>query len=306
MTETNERDNDDLDDLENSFSDSNVDYYEYSVVLKGLRNIMLMTTPIIPILLDEEEHHLGKRSHGRSVSGRCSISREKELAHVKIWRDYFMDDAKYPLSYFRRRFRMRRTLSLRILQGIESYDSYFTQRCDAKGRKGLSSFQKMTTTIKILAIGSGSAVYNFDEYIQVGESTAIESLKRFCNAIIGLYEEQYMRRPNERDIERLLAQGKARGFPGMLGSLDCMHWTWKNCPTAWHGTHAGVPHKARTLILEVVADKDLRIWHAFFGMSGTHNDINVLDCSHLFDDIINDKAPQCNYVVNGHQYNMGY
>jgi hypothetical protein len=33
-----------------------------------------------------------------------------------------------------------------------------------------------------------------------------------------------------------------------------------------------------SVILEVVADHDLWIWHSFFGMAGTHNDINVLLC----------------------------
>jgi hypothetical protein len=35
---------------------------------------------------------------------------------------------------------------------------------------------------------------------------------------------QYLRRPTEDDIRRLLQVGEARGFPGMLGSVDCMHW----------------------------------------------------------------------------------
>ncbi|KAK9132527.1 hypothetical protein Scep_012055 [Stephania cephalantha] len=41
-------------------------------------------------------------------------------------------------------------------------------------------------------------------------------------------------------------------------------------------------------------------------MAGTNNDINVLERSSLFDDLINDIAPPCNFVVHGHQYNMGY
>jgi hypothetical protein len=31
-----------------------------------------------------------------------------------------------------------------------------------------------------------------------------------------------------------------------------------------------------SVVLEAVADQDLWIWHAFFGMAGSHNDINVL------------------------------
>ena len=58
--------------------------------------------------------------------------------------------------------------------------------------------------------------------------------------------------------------------------------------------------------MEAVADKDLWIWHAFFGMPGSHNDINVLQRSHLFDNLMCGNAPPCNYTVNGREYHMGY
>ncbi|CAN6696880.1 unnamed protein product [Malus baccata var. baccata] len=44
---------------------------------------------------------------------------------------------------------------------------------------------------------------------------------------------EYLREPNQEDLNRLLHKAEDRGFPGMIGSLDCMHWDWKNCPTGW-------------------------------------------------------------------------
>jgi hypothetical protein len=44
----------------------------------------------------------------------------------------------------------------------------------------------------------------------------------------------------------------------------------------------------------------------FFGMSGSHNDINVLQRSPLFAGLTEEKAPPCHYTINGHEYNMGY
>ena len=79
----------------------------------------------------------------------------------------------------------------------------------------------------------GTAADFVDEYIRIGESTAIESLKRFVKAIVEVFGPEYLRRPNREDTSRLLAFAEQRGFPGMLGSIDCMHWKWKNCPTAW-------------------------------------------------------------------------
>ncbi|XP_072076766.1 uncharacterized protein [Arachis hypogaea] len=61
-----------------------------------------------------------------------------------------------------------------------------------------------------------------------------------------------------------------------------------------------------TIVLEVVASSDLWIWHAFFGVSSSNNDINVLDRSPVFDDILNDRAPEVNYTINGNNYTMRY
>uniref|UniRef100_A0A0D3BFG9 DDE Tnp4 domain-containing protein n=1 Tax=Brassica oleracea var. oleracea TaxID=109376 RepID=A0A0D3BFG9_BRAOL len=61
-----------------------------------------------------------------------------------------------------------------------------------------------------------------------------------------------------------------------------------------------------TIVLEAVASYDLWIWHAFFGPPDTLNDINVLDRSPVFDDIINGQAPNVTYFVNEREYHMAY
>ncbi|XP_075481327.1 uncharacterized protein LOC142522042 [Primulina tabacum] len=195
---------------------------------------------------------------------------------------------------FRRRFRMSRNLFVWIVDGIQNHDVYFIQRSDSLGRLGLSTNQKATGALRMLAYALPADAT--DEYIQIRESTAIQCMLRFCRAIVEVFAEQYLRSPTANDVARLLYIGKQRGFPGMLGSLDCMHWRWKNCPTAWAGQYAG-RSGSPTIILEAVADYDLWIWHAYFGMPGTNNDINVLESSSLFSNLAQGIAPPAHYNI---------
>ncbi|GKB28265.1 ALP1-like protein isoform X1 [Tanacetum coccineum] len=111
---------------------------------------------------------------------------------------------------------------------------------------------------------------------------------------------KYLRKPTLEDVVKIQQKhNNVHGFPGMLGSIDCMHWEWKNCPVSWQGQYGRGDKKYPTIMLEAVASQDLWIWHAFYGMADANNDINVLDNSPLFDDLLDDLAPVVPYVVNG-------
>ncbi|XP_023644414.1 putative nuclease HARBI1 [Capsella rubella] len=234
---------------------------------------------------------------------RAYIHRNREEGHNNLWNDYFSDTPTYPPNLFRRRFRMNKPLFMRIVHRLSTEVQYFQQTEDAAGRASLSPIQKCTAAIRQLAYGG--ACDSVDEYIRIGASTARKCLHEFTTAIIQLFGDEYLRRPTEEDLQRLLQQNEQRGFPGMIGSIDCMHWGWKNCPTAWKGMYSRSTGKP-TIVLEAVASYDLWIWHAFFGAPGTMNDLNILDRSNVFDYIINGQAPEVNFFVNGNQHNLAY
>ncbi|KAL5811204.1 hypothetical protein ACOSQ4_027772 [Xanthoceras sorbifolium] len=133
--------------------------------------------------LNQEENN--QSTSGGSILGRRTIYRLRADAERNLLADYFGDNPRYSDSMFRTRFRMGRSLFLRIVNAVESHDNYFMQRSDAFGRLGLSGLQKITAVFRMLAY------------------------------------EHYLRSPNANDVARLLQIGEKRGFPGMLGSLDC-------------------------------------------------------------------------------------
>uniref|UniRef100_A0A0D3E5J1 No apical meristem-associated C-terminal domain-containing protein n=1 Tax=Brassica oleracea var. oleracea TaxID=109376 RepID=A0A0D3E5J1_BRAOL len=203
------------------------------------------------------------------------VERHREGGQDQLWNDYFSEDSTFSTQLFRLRFHMNKELFLRLVHGLSERFPCFQQRRDATGRWSLTALQKCTAAIRLLAYGT--AADTVDEYLRLGETTALSCLHNFTDGIIQLLGDEYLRRPTPEDLQRLLDIGEKRGFPRMVGRIDCMHWEWKNCPAAWKGQYA------RTL-----------------------NDINVLDRSPVFDDILQGRAPRVKYVVNGHTYKLVY
>ncbi|XP_028112219.1 uncharacterized protein LOC114310447 [Camellia sinensis] len=161
------------------------------------------------------------RSRHNSNRRRKFIWRNSLQGHQRLFLDYFADPPIYPSNVFRKRFQMKRSLFLCIQSAIEVHESNFVQKRNSAGVLGLSSLQKMTAALRMLAYGVAADF--MDEFLRIEESTAMNSLFYFVKAVVEIYSDQYLRLPNNNDIARLLAVGKSRGFPGMLGSIDCMH-----------------------------------------------------------------------------------
>ncbi|XP_071699219.1 protein ALP1-like [Rutidosis leptorrhynchoides] len=188
---------------------------------------------------------------------------------------------------------------------LPEYFKYFHLRVDARWKLSITTHLKITAALRQLPYGDTPNL--FDEYLQMSERTSRESLMHFCKCIIDLYKDEYMREPTMKDIKRLYeAHEDIHGLPRMMGSINCMHWAWGRCPVAWKGQFTRGDHKVPTIMLEAVASYDNWIWHAFFGVAGSNNDLNVLNASNLFNSMLNEETEDIPFTVNGVKYKRGY
>ena len=173
------------------------------------------------MIIIRQELEEGSSSNNRRRR-RKYINRNRETGEDRLMRDYFGDEPVYTDFQFRTRFRMQRHLFLRIVTDLENRYAFFQRRVDATGRAGFSAIVKCTAALRMLAYGCSADM--LDEVLRMGQSTILECLREFVNGIREVYGSTYLRKQDANDLTRLLRIGEARGFLGMLGSIDCMHW----------------------------------------------------------------------------------
>ncbi|GKA76826.1 integrase, catalytic region, zinc finger, CCHC-type containing protein [Tanacetum coccineum] len=213
-----------------------------------------------------------------SRRSRKAINRDRDVAEAQLLADYFGLSQKYPDYYFRRRYRMNRSLFLEIVQGIEKYIEthyplpahfdFFVVRTDATGLMGFSGIMKCTSVIRQLAYDTSPNA--LDKYLKMGEHCARDCLDCFNMRIIDLFTPEFLRKLDVNDVRKLYdAHNRIHGLPA-------------------------------------VASYDLWSWHAFFGVASANNDLTILNHSPLFDDLLDDIAPVVPFEVNRVTFEKGY
>jgi hypothetical protein len=114
------------------------------------------------ILFDDDEQHLlmlaAKEQEDNkrikwpgSKVGRLCIPRNRTLGHVMLMQYYFSEVPTYPAYLFHRRYRMRRSLFMKIVETCVAKTRYFKRRKNAAGLLGFSGYQKISAAMRVLA-----------------------------------------------------------------------------------------------------------------------------------------------------------
>jgi hypothetical protein len=192
----------------------------------------------------------GPALHGSIAGWKANMNRDFDVGVKRMMTDYFSETPRYDDKMFTRRFRMPRAVFNRIYKDVSARPE-FVRKCDALGKPGLHPQQRVVAALRKLSYGVASDAV--DEYVHISESSAHESLAKFCRAFCELYGVEYGRQPTEGDLRRILKINAKRGFPGCVGSIDCQHWSWEACPIQFAAQFKG-KEKKPTIVLEAVAD----------------------------------------------------
>lgn len=286
-------------------------------ILNMLRSSQETENEILPLLAmmiweDFEASDIAaQRQWGGSVAGKShNVKRDFQDMYDRLVTKYFSGErSRMSEELFERRFRMPRTVFVKVWQKIENKDP-FVQKYDAVTKQpGIHPLVRYVSCLRKIAYGDASD--RADDNYEISESAMDESFKVFCKLVFENFAEEYLnRQPTIQELSRILAVNANRGFPGLFASWDCKHFPWKLCPVALSGQHKGKGEK-NTLILEAICDADLYIWYHFFGEPGSLNDLNILDKSTIVEAIVSGKMdlrlpPHLEYTINSTRRNYLY
>ena len=269
--------------------------------------------------LDSKINQILNPRPGGSKKGRKIVKRDFQAAYEKLFVHYFSTNPIYTDQHFRRRYRVPKPIFFRVYDACCQHP-YFKHKANAAGRWGIHPLVKVTAVFRHFAYGIAPDA--LDENFGVSETTVLDSREIFCDVsclldalrllayswmqvVIDAFEEKYLPGIDHNLMSRLCAQHAELGWPGLIGSLDCSHWEWFRCPKSLHGEYRRGDKDHPTVVYEGACDSDLFIWHCYFALPGSCNDLNVLDTSPLLFAIASGST-MFDYSVLGHFYNQPY
>ena len=218
---------------------------------------------------------------GAPCKKKAYVYYERERTRRAIQTNYIGPFPIFNDRQFERKFRLTRTVFQEkiIPSCFNTFRSFYKDTRDCCGRRSIDPYAKIMIALKHLCYGA--CVSSYTDYFQMGNSTAEKCLEMFIKAIgIGL-ADVYMRSPTKEDAKRLTRMHKSKhGIDGMMGSLDCTHFFWKNCPVYLQGVYQG-KEKKPTVVMEASADYTLWLWDVSVGYPGSWNDIDIWESSPL-------------------------
>ena len=154
----------------------------------------------------------------RNASKQRSPNKERRrlLYDVLLKDDYWGSQPVYGPSDFKELYRMPLALFNAILEAVAKDDDYFRQKRDCANRSGALPSECVVAS-EFFQVGALS--WEVPNRFRMADSTAMESLKRFCLSIDRIYGKTALRSPSKTDIDRIFGRKSSSWVPRLLGEF---------------------------------------------------------------------------------------
>ena len=150
----------------------------------------------------------------------------RQMVHPNIHRPYTKEGAS-----FRRRFRIPFPLFQRLVNIVqnEKWDGIICSPLNRAGKQSAPLHLKILAWLRVL--GRGECFDSCSELTGISQETLRVFFHKFSAAFVNRFYSTYVHSPCEgHDLDRVLSEYKDVGFPGCVGSVDCVHVQLDKCP----------------------------------------------------------------------------
>ena len=232
---------------------------------------------------------------------------DRDAVRDHIGRYFLGQEAQLPDRFFTRTFHISRSVFVAVFNILNREDKFFRDGYDCTLRRKICPYAKVLAGLKKLAYGVSSISLHTE--FGMGISTEDHATIQMCRIISqSELRNTYLCPMSRQDAKRCVDRHKeVYQVDGQLGSLDCTHMYWANCPTALKGQYAG-KDKIPTVVLEAVSDFDLWIWFASVGYPGSNSDTVIWDKSPLHKALVSNELADLDfdYEVGDEKYSLLY
>ena len=195
-----------------------------------------------------------KRIHDRHIP----YGEHEESATAIFYKTILADINERSLLEFRKIFSIPLPIVQNIIQYVET-SNWFNSigKSDAAGNKSIPAYLLVLETIRILTKGCPISTCVIES--RISESKLQSFFHKFCENFSKDNYSNYINYPDSReDIERVIGVYKLLGFPGCVGSTDCVHIGWNRVPYSHRHDYIGVSGKG-SLSYEFTVDHHKKI-----------------------------------------------
>jgi Plant transposon protein len=230
-----------------------------------------------------EEKEVAERQRVHIFRSRQLHPRE-EYCH-SFWYNFIRRDLSDMNSKDGKNFRLRFTVPYQVFQQLLTYaEEWFPQKeHDICGRETTPINLKLLGTLRMLGKGcSWDLLYELS-----GISGEVH--RRWTHAFLAKFSKElysiYVHGPrNSEELNTVTTLYAASGFPGCVGSTDCVHIRWDMCPSQWLSVFRNGKHNYASIAYEMTVDHTKRFQSTTIGHYGTTSDKTIVK----FDGFVND------------------